>query len=64
MISGRDLVAGEDIRRGDRVQIDPVSGTVVRVADSPRRPTSTRSCSCDGPPHTWSPGWCPKDGPR
>lgn len=20
-------------------------------------------CHCDGPPHAWSPGWCPSDGP-
>lgn len=24
---------------------------------------STDPCVCDGPPHTWSPGWCPQSGP-
>lgn len=22
-----------------------------------------KTCSCDGPPHPWSPGWCPASGP-
>jgi len=21
------------------------------------------TCHCDGPPHQWSPGWCPSSGP-
>ena len=23
-----------------------------------------RTCHCDGPAHTWTPGWCPADGPK
>lgn len=25
--------------------------------------TMSGTCHCDGPPHTYSPGWCPRSGP-
>lgn len=25
--------------------------------------TMSGTCHCDGPPHTYSPGWCPRSSP-
>lgn len=30
---------------------------------APRPHVAGGTCSCDGPPHAWSPGWCPASGP-
>ena len=42
---------------GDRLG----SPTVPAVGTPPR--TTSGTCHCDGPPHPYSPGWCPAAGP-
>jgi hypothetical protein len=32
-------------------------------SESTRRDHTGDTCHCDGPPHTWSRGWCPDSGP-
>lgn len=53
---GEVFIAGEDIRAGDRVKVDARTGQVVRVTGA--SPAVGGMCSCDGPPHPYSPGWC------
>lgn len=35
-----------------------------RVAEAPAPPVALgATCHCDGPPHPYSPHWCPVEGP-
>lgn len=37
---------------------NPVTGRPVRPAPSDTSDQS-QTCTCDGPPHRWTAGWCP-----
>lgn len=57
----------EDRARDSIDQMNAIAAIVDewRAGVSPvytRTPTGG-TCHCDGPPHTWSPGWCPEAGP-